>query len=168
MKKEKKIFQWPNHYSYFVYFALKSEERFVLPCRTTKTFVQVFSKYFFCIYCASMNKCGVDFRCKYTHFFPTHLTAVTCNSLIMPNIKDNVLSTDICLPFFLIKNIYIIYEIPIKGHSVEPCFCHWIKKISNSDFLYHDWLFVSVPFFLTEMWYKLAILRGKKVITVCD
>lgn len=33
-----------------------------------------------------------------THFFfPTHLTAVTCNSLIMPNIKDNVLSTAICL-----------------------------------------------------------------------
>lgn len=68
-KEKKKIFQWPNHYSYFVYFALKSEERFVLPCRTTKTFVQVFSKYFFCIYCASMNKCGVDFRCKYTFFF---------------------------------------------------------------------------------------------------
>ncbi len=46
-EKRKKNFQWPNHYSYFVYFALKSEERFVLPCRTTKTFVQVFSKYFF-------------------------------------------------------------------------------------------------------------------------
>ncbi len=107
MKKEKKIFQWPNHYSYFVYFALESEERFVLPCRTTKTFVQVFSKYFFCIYCASMNKCGVDFRCKYTLCFPTHLTAVTCNSLIMPNIKDNVLSTDICRAFFLWNRVYI-------------------------------------------------------------